>query len=63
MEVESVAEQARVFSEAGLQVFVSEGGVHGSSMLDPSRASGDVEPAWTTVMEFLEVHMTGSATD
>ena len=63
MEVESVAEQARVFVEAGLQVYVSEGGVHGSSMLDSSRASGDVEPAWSVVLDFLALHLAGSATD
>lgn len=57
MEVQSVAQQARVLAESGLQVFVSEGGVHGSSMLDPSRASGSVEPAWNAVLEFLDAHL------
>ena len=58
-----MAAQARVFEEAGVTVFVSVGGVHGSSMLDPSRASGDVEPVWTAVVDFLDSQLSSALTD
>lgn len=57
MEIESVAAQAVELERHGVVVVVSEGGVHGSSMLDPKRASGDVEPTWQAVLEFLSAHL------
>jgi pimeloyl-ACP methyl ester carboxylesterase len=57
MEIESVAAQALELERNGVVVVVSEGGVHGSSMLDPERASGDVEPTWQAVLEFLSAHL------
>ncbi len=54
MEREPMAEQMAAFEEAGCETYVAEGGVHGSSMLDPSRASGDVEATWKVVLDFLE---------
>lgn len=57
MDIESVAAQALEFERNGIVVVVSEGGVHGSSMLDPERAAGDVEPTWQAVLEFLAAHL------
>ena len=57
MDIESVAAQALEFEQNGIVVVVSEGGVHGSSMLDPERASGDVEPTWQAVLSFLAAHL------
>ena len=41
-ELEVLNAQARELERNGVVVVVSEGGVHGSSMLDPARASGGV---------------------
>ena len=57
MGIESVAAQALELERNGVVVVVSVGGVHGSSMLDPDRASGDVEPTWRAVLEFLSAHL------
>jgi acetyl esterase/lipase len=57
MEIESVAAQALDLERNGVVVVVSEGGVHGSSMLDPVRASGGVEATWQAVLEFLSAHL------
>ena len=57
MDIDSVAAQALEFEQNGIVVVVSEGGVHGSSMLDPERASGDVEPTWQAVLSFLAAHL------
>jgi len=46
MENESVIAQAELFREHGLDLYIAKGGVHGASMLDPSRSQGDVEPTW-----------------
>ncbi|PHR91289.1 MAG: hypothetical protein COA69_12320 [Robiginitomaculum sp.] len=48
--------QRELFIQQGLEYFVSEDGVHGSSMLDPSRAKGDVKPTWDKVLAFLSAH-------
>ncbi|MDH3735085.1 MAG: alkaline phosphatase family protein [Gemmatimonadota bacterium] len=52
-EIETVADQIRSFGELGFFIHVAEPGVHGSSMLDPARVEGDVEPTWEAVLEFL----------
>jgi dienelactone hydrolase len=57
MEIESVSAQAMELERNGVVVVVSEGGVHGSSMLDPVRTSGDVEPTWRAVLEFLSANL------
>ena len=46
--------QKAMYIKQGLQYFVAEKGVHGSSMLDPSRAHGDVEPTWEAVWAFFD---------
>ncbi len=48
--------QRELYTEQGLDYYVAKDGVHGSSMLDPSRAKGDVEPTWATVWAFLDKH-------
>ena len=54
MEHDDVRAQLEEFAAAGHRTFVAEGGVHGSSMLDPARCEGDVEPTWLAVLEFLK---------
>jgi len=53
MEVDSVREQLEDFAARGFRTFVATGGVHGSSMLHPERAKGEVEATWNAVLEFL----------
>ena len=53
IEIESVQTQMAVFQENGHQTFVSDPGTHGSSMLNPERVEGDVEPTWDVVLRFL----------
>ena len=48
--------QRVMFEEGGHEFYVAEKGVHGSSMLDPSRAHGDVVPTWKAVWAFLDAH-------
>jgi pimeloyl-ACP methyl ester carboxylesterase len=57
MDVPSVSRQAAAFEAAGIRVYVAAGGVHGSSMLDPSRAEGGVEATWEVVLDFLAAHL------
>ncbi|REJ75675.1 MAG: hypothetical protein DWQ47_09415 [Acidobacteria bacterium] len=42
------------FRKQGHQTYVSENGVHGSSMLDAQRVEGDVSEHWKTVKAFLK---------
>ena len=53
MEIASVVDQAAALRNAGVQFHVIEGGVHGSSMLDPDRSAADMDMAWHLVDEFL----------
>lgn len=53
MESPKVWEQAGRLAEAGIEVVVVAGGVHGSSMLVAERCDCDVEPGWKKVMDFL----------
>lgn len=48
--------QRALYTAKGLDYYVSKDGVHGSSMLDPSRAKGDVEPTWAAVFAFVNKH-------
>ncbi len=49
-------EEQALFEESGHDYYIAKDGVHGSSMLDPSRAKGDVTPTWAAVWAFLEKH-------
>jgi pimeloyl-ACP methyl ester carboxylesterase len=53
MEIPRVAAQLETFQEQGHQTYVADPGVHGSSMLNPERVEGDVEPTWAVVLRFL----------
>lgn len=53
MEIESSQQQLALFEQHGHQTFVAPDGVHGSSMLDSTRATGDVEATWNVVLSFL----------
>ncbi len=48
--------QKAMYQKQGLDYFVSQKGVHGSSMLDPSRAKGETAPTWEAVWTFLDAH-------
>jgi len=52
-EHEAVQAQIEAFKGAGVEVYISDPGSHGSSMLVPSRAGGDTEATWKVVLEFL----------
>ena len=53
MELPHVREQAEAFRRHGIEVFVPQFGVHGSSMLVPERVEGPVEEARARVLKFL----------
>ena len=53
MERDSSRQQFRLFEEHGVQTYVAQNGVHGSSMLDPNRVESDVTATWNVVLEFL----------
>lgn len=57
MERESVREQWELFQQQGLETYVAENGVHGSSMLNEERVGADVTDNWTVVNEFLRDHL------
>lgn len=58
-EIETVADQIRRFGELGFMIHVADPGRHGSSMLNPERVEGGVEPTWEAVLEFLAGVTTG----
>ncbi len=43
-----------IFKEHGFETYVAENGVHGSSMLNPSRVEGSVDETWSVVLSFLK---------
>lgn len=53
MEVPSVPPQMERFRADGHQTYVSDPGVHGSSMLDADRVGESTEEAWAEVFRFL----------
>jgi dienelactone hydrolase len=52
-EVESVQAQMKEFEAHGIQTYVANPGVHGSSMLNAERVGESTEAAWAVVLEFL----------
>ena len=52
-EIESVQAQMKDFEAHGIQTYVANPGVHGSSMLNAERVGASTEAAWTVVLEFL----------
>ena len=53
MEYEDVKAQLEMIKSFGHQTFISENGVHGSSMLVEERTESDVSKTWEVVMAFL----------
>ena len=54
MERETSQKQFELFQKHKIQTYVSEDGVHGSSMLDPKRVEGSVEDHWKAVLKFIK---------
>ncbi|MFV1989034.1 MAG: hypothetical protein ACC682_17315, partial [Gemmatimonadota bacterium] len=52
-EIDTVADQIERFGRLGFLIHVADPGQHGSSMLNPDRVEGAVEPTWEAVLEFL----------
>lgn len=57
MEYESVQEQYELAKANKHSVFISENGVHGSSMLDDDRTGGDISETWKTVNLFIDKYI------
>ena len=53
-EIESVQQQMQDFEARGVQIYVSNPGVHGSSMLNADRVGESTEAAWEVVLDFLD---------
>jgi len=58
-EIESVQAQMKEFAAHGIQVYVADPGVHGSSMLNADRVGASTEAAWTVVLDFLAASLRG----
>jgi pimeloyl-ACP methyl ester carboxylesterase len=58
-EIDSVRAQLERFAAAGVQTYVADPGVHGSSMLDDERSGGSTEAAWSVVLGFLDASLRG----
>lgn len=54
MERESAQMQFKMFKENNIQTYVSENGVHGSSMLNSERVEGSVDAHWKIVLTFIK---------
>lgn len=52
--IESVAEQMKQLAAAGVQTYVADPGVHGSSMLNARRVKASTEKTWEVVLAFLD---------
>jgi hypothetical protein len=46
------------FEQFGVQTYVADPGVHGSSMLDEERVGSSTEATWNVVLEFLASTLT-----
>ncbi len=53
MEIERVQAQLESFAASGLETYVADPGVHGSSMLNPARVGAPTSDVWTVVLEFV----------
>jgi len=52
-ENESVQAQMKEFEQFGVQTYVADPGIHGSSMLNAVRVGDSTEATWQVVLEFL----------
>ena len=57
MQRETSQSQFKLFKENGIQTYISENGVHGSSMLNSSIVKGSVKKQWKTVMRFIKTSL------
>lgn len=51
---ESSQNQFKLFQENNIQTYISDNGVHGSSMLNAARVDGSVEEHWKAVLDFIK---------
>jgi pimeloyl-ACP methyl ester carboxylesterase len=58
-EIDHVRAQLERFAAAGVQTYVAEPGVHGSSMLSDRRSGGSTEATWSVVLGFLDASLRG----
>jgi alpha-beta hydrolase superfamily lysophospholipase len=58
-ENESVQAQMKEFEHFGVQTYVADPGVHGSSMLNAERVGASTEATWQVVLEFLATSLAG----
>ncbi len=58
-EIESVRAQMKKFTAHGMQTYVADPGVHGSSMLNADRVGASTEAAWAVVLDFLAASLRG----
>lgn len=56
-EIESVQAQMKEFESHGIQTYVADPGVHGSSMLSAERVGASTQGTWTVVLEFLAANL------
>jgi alpha-beta hydrolase superfamily lysophospholipase len=54
MKNERTRKQFETFKKLGHRTYVSENGVHGSSMLNPKRVEGSIEKTWNAVFDFID---------
>jgi pimeloyl-ACP methyl ester carboxylesterase len=56
-QIESVQAQMQDFQAHGVQTYVADPGVHGSSMLNAERVGASTEATWEVVLEFLAANL------
>lgn len=56
-EIESVQAQMQAFEAHGVQTYVADPGVHGSSMLNEERVKASTEETWQVVLKFLSENL------
>lgn len=61
MEREISRQQFQLFEKHKFHTYTASNGVHGSSMLNPERVTGDVEEHWKRVLGFLRQETSGTA--
>jgi len=54
MQRETSIKQFELFKSHGIQTYIAQNGVHGSSMLDSSRVEGSVSEHWESVLTFIK---------
>ena len=56
--IESVQAQMKEFERFGVQTYIADPGVHGSSMLNAKRVGASTEATWQVVLDFLTTALT-----